>query len=267
MTKLLNRGFLTVGVFGLLWAALFQVDWMTVFNVKNNQNELEQKLGELIWDNISSTEIENTDQNVVEIIDSLVNKLCSANNIEREYIKVHIIDKSDINAFALPDGHLVLYSGLIINAEYQNEVAGVICHELAHIQLKHVMKKLVKEIGISTLLAMTTGSSGSDVFQNTVGSLTSTAFDRSLEKEADLKAITYLKAANVDPEGLANFLYKMSLNESDLTKYLTWVSTHPDSEERTKYIVEQIKNDESDYEDILSEESWSNLKEMLSEEL
>ena len=71
----------------------------------------------------------------------------------------------------------------------ENQLGFVICHEIAHIQLSHVMKKLVKEIGLSVLISMTTGKSGSGTIQEGLKLLSSSAYDRNLEKEADLKAV------------------------------------------------------------------------------
>ena len=91
-----------------------------------------------------------------------MSKVCRANSIDRGKIKVHVLENSEVNAFALPAGHLVIYSGLIDDAGSAEELSGVICHELAHITEKHVMKSLAKELGLSVLISATTGE-GSDV--------------------------------------------------------------------------------------------------------
>ncbi|MCX8473257.1 MAG: M48 family metalloprotease, partial [Sediminibacterium sp.] len=94
------------------------------------------------------TEEENKNTHVVNSIDSIVTHICKSNKIDRETIIVHVLNKDEINAFALPNGHLIIYSGLIHNSDNQEELTGVISHEIAHIELNHVMKKLVKEIGL-----------------------------------------------------------------------------------------------------------------------
>jgi beta-barrel assembly-enhancing protease len=191
-------------------------------------------------------------------------KISSENGIEKQIIKVHIFDNDEINAFTLPNGHLLIYSGLILASDNQEELIGVICHEIAHMQLNHVMKKLVKEVGLSVILSMTTGNSGSEILNETARLLSSSAFDRKLEKEADIKAVEYLITAKINPEPFANFLYKQSNNDKAL-KYLTWVSTHPDSKERAKYIMEIIRYESINYESILSTETWEELKKKLKE--
>lgn len=256
---------ITVVLFFGTWFALTQIDWVKVFKVQQVTGKTEQKLGEVFWEVFKKTEKEITNKQTVNSIDSIVTKICKSNNIDREKIKVHILNKDEINAFALPNGHLIVFSGLILNSDNQEELAGIICHEIAHIELNHVMKKLVKEIGLSVLISMTTGNGGSEVIKETAKMLSSSAFDRNLEKEADIKAVDYLVNAKVNPEPFANFLYKLSDKEHEATKYLTWISTHPDSKDRAEYIIEYSKGKETEYKPILSNETWDKLKAELKD--
>jgi len=265
MKKIIIKGAITILLFFGTWFALTQIDWVKVFKVQKVTDKTEQKLGELFWEIFKKTEKENKNIHVVNSIESIVTQICKSNKIDRETIKIHVLNKDEINAFALPNGHLIVYSGLILNSDNQEELIGVICHEIAHIELNHVMKKLVKEIGLSVLISMTTGNGGSEIIKETAKILSSSAFDRSLEKEADIKAVDYLVSAKVNPEPFANFLYKPSNKEHDAIEYLTWISTHPDSKERAEYIIEYSKNKLTGYEPILSTETWEKLKIELNE--
>ena len=265
MKKTIIQGSITVLLFFGTWFSLTQIDWVKVFKVQKVTDKTEEKLGELFWEVFKKAENENKNVEVINSVDSIVTHICSANKIERETIKVHILNKDDINAFALPNGHLIVYSGLILNSDNQEELTGVICHEIAHIELNHVMKKLVKEIGLSVLISLTTGDAGSEIIKETAKTLSSSAFDRSLEKDADIKAVDYLINAKVNPEPFANFLYKLADKEHEATKYLTWVSTHPDSKERAEYIIEYSKDKKTKFETILTIETWDKLKEKLKE--
>ena len=88
---------------------------------------------------------------------------------------------------------------------------------------------------------------------------------RKTEKEADIKAVDYLTTAKVNPERFANFLYKLSDKENEATKYLTWISTHPEPKDRAEYIIEYCKNKLTDYNPILNEETWEKLKEEMKD--
>ena len=265
MKKLFFQG-VTMALFFLgTWFFLSQIDWVKFFMLEEASDKTEQVLGELFLDVFeqSATEIQNPE--VEEIIDRMVSEICKANQIDKERIKVHVIEKEEINAFALPDGHLIIYTGLILNSENQEELAGVICHEIAHIQLNHVMKKLVKEIGLSVLISISTGGTGAEVTKQAAKTLSSSAFDRSLEKDADLKAIDYLANAKVNPKPFADFLYKLSYDKNGGIPNLTWLETHPDSKERAEYILENSEGRLSDFKPIVSNQDWEKLKDLLKE--
>jgi predicted Zn-dependent protease len=265
MKKIIIEGFVLLASFFLTWLLIAQIDWVTLFEVEKVSAKTEEKLGELFWEVFQKSEVQNNDPFVVSSVDSILNKICLANDIDRKSIKLHIIKKNDINAFALPNGHLVVYTGLISAAENQEELSGVLCHEIAHIQLNHVMKKLVKEVGLSFLISITTRNEGAEVIKETARTLSSTAFDRSMEKEADIKAVDFLVKAKINPEPFANFLYKLADKEGDAGKYFAWISTHPESKERAEYIVEYSKNKKTIYEPILAIKTWEKLKEDVKE--
>ncbi len=263
MKKLIIQVITITVVFLLMWFTLIQFDWINIFKVRKITNKTEEKLGNLYWEHFRKTDEENQNPFVINSIDSIVTKICSANNIDREYIKVRILEKDDINAFALPNGYLIIYSGLILNSESPEELSGVICHEIAHIQLNHVTKKLIKEVGLSVLLSITTGNGGTEKIGQTAKLLSSSAFDRSLEKEADIKAVDYLIKADINPESFANFLYKLSDKENEDIKFLSWISTHPDSKERAEYIIEYSNGINQTIDKVITLETWNRIKKEL----
>lgn len=260
MKKTITQGLITIALFFSLWFALAQIDWMSIFKVDKIATNTEEKLGELFWDVIRESDKEITNPFVVNSLDRIVTQICIANSIDRDFIKIHLLENDEINAFALPNGHLVIYSGLILNSENPDELSGVICHEIAHIELNHITKKLVQEVGLSALISMTTGNNGSEIIRETAGKLSSLAFERSMEKEADIKAVDYLIKAKINPEPFANFLYKLSVKENDISQYLSWLSTHPDSRDRAAYIINYSKDKKNTYEAVLSDEDWIKLK-------
>ncbi|MDA3893180.1 MAG: M48 family metallopeptidase [Salinivirgaceae bacterium] len=265
MKKILLEGLIIVFLFFSTLIVLRQIDWTTLLKVEKVTEKTEEKLGTLFWEIFEKTERENKSHVVIHSIDSILNKICTENFIDRKSIKLHVLQKDEVNAFALPNGHLILFSGLILACENQEELSGVICHEIAHIELNHVMKKLINEVGLSVLVSMATGNNSSEIISETARMLSSTAFGRELEKEADLQAVDYLLKANIDPEPFANFLYKLSVNESEVIQYLSWISTHPASKDRAIYILNYTSNKILKKEIVLSAESWKNLKMRLKE--
>ena len=263
MNRTIQQGVILIALFGSALFLMMQVNWMQVFHVKKAASTTEETLGELIWESIKR------DHNRVEIpvlnraLDSMINKICGANGIDITHIKWHVVENNEINAFALPDGHLVLYSGLLLSADNAEEVAGVICHEIAHIEHDHVMQKLMKEIGLSVLLSITTGNSGGEIMGQAVKTLSSSAFDRDLEKEADLSAVDYLHAAEINSEPFAEFLFRLARQNERNNGFLSWISTHPDSEDRAAYIIEYASEPDNNFGRALSDSTWTNAKKTL----
>ena len=106
---------------------------------------------------------------------------------------------------ANPSHQLMIYTGLAKKTSTPEALAGVIGHELAHIQKDHVMQSLVREIGLGTLFTIISGGDFSMVSE--IGRMvSSTAFSRNLEKEADLVGLTYIQNAQIDPKPFAEFI-------------------------------------------------------------
>jgi len=266
MRKVLIQAVITVGLFFGTWYVLAQVDWVKLFKIDRITNKTEKKLGELYWDVFKNTEREIINPKITKTVDSIVSRICNKNNIDRKNIKVHILEKDNVNAFALPNGYLILYSGLIESTDNPEELAGVISHEIAHIELNHVMKKLVREFGLSVLVSMSGGKGGGEGIKEAAKMLSSTAFDRDQEKEADIRAVDYMIKAQIDPEPYAEFLYRLSNEENQSMQYLNWISTHPETKERAEYIIEHSKNKSVSYQKIISASSWEKMKAEVKEE-
>jgi beta-barrel assembly-enhancing protease len=264
MNKVLIQGSILISIFIGAWFTLQLVDFESIFHVKEITDTTESKLGETFWKVAISDQKEVYNKQVTKNIKKLFGKICKANDIDSSKITIHIIESEEVNAFALPAGHLVIYSGLIEKSDNVEELSGVICHELAHIELNHVMKKLIKEFGLTAIISMSTGNSDA-LSRQAIKLISSTAFDRSLEEEADLKAVDYLINAKINPEPFANFLYKLSLNESDLHEDLSWVSTHPMSEDRSDYIIDKSSKVEIKFESPLTKEEWLELRESIQD--
>jgi predicted Zn-dependent protease len=254
----------TALLFIVIWMGMGLINWMNLFELKKNIQTTEEKLGNLYWDIIKRGETEVFDGNLTMPIDSLVKHLCTSNNIDFNTIKTHLVAKDEINAFALPDNHLVIYTGLITECEHADELAGVVAHEIAHMQKNHIMQKLTREIGLTALLSMTTGKSSGEIIKQATKLLTSSAYDRNMEREADLTAVEYLQKARINAHPFANFMFRLS-SKAQLPKQLIWLSTHPDSEERALDI--SIKANETlatESKEIITPFQWENMRSCIS---
>ena len=242
MKKILIELIISVALILAVWFGLSQVDWMKLFNIEQVTQNTEEKIGDLFWKMLKNSETEISSDSIVSPVDSMLTRICTANTIDRKKVKLHLLRKDEINAFALPNNHLVIYSGLIAACENEAELYGVIGHELAHMEKNHVMNKLIKEVGLSVLISMTTGNGNAEVIKEAIKHLSSTAYDRSLETEADLTAVEYLEKTKINPEPFANFLYRLADETKHLPSQIYWISTHPESKERAEEIIKHIQN-------------------------
>lgn len=81
-----------------------------------------------------------------------------------------------------------------------------------------------------------------------------------------MKSVDYLVNAKVNPEPFANFLYRLATQESEATKYLSWMSTHPESKERGEYIIEYGKGKVAKNQPVINSSTWKKLQEEFGEE-
>lgn len=230
MRKFLYQTSLSVLVFAAVLFAFSRVDWMGLFGL--SRNSVEQRLGALYWELFSDEELFVDDAGLTAPLDSLFGALCAANGICRDSVSLHLAESEEVNAYACPGGHLVVYTALVAACQSEAELCGVLAHELAHLERGHVMQKLVKEIGLAALATMSDAGSASEVLRV----LSSTAYDRTLEAEADEVAVAYLLRAGIDPRPFGDFLLRLAEEEADLPSLAEWISTHPDSEKRAHVI-------------------------------
>ena len=265
MKKVVSKAVVIIASFIFIWIGLAQFNWIKLFRVEELSNKSEEKIGNIFHDFIIQTENVSSDQEITTPVKNIVKEICSVNGIKADEIRVYILKDKQVNAFAVPGKQLVIYSGMIDESRNQYELAGVIAHELAHIKLGHVKKKLIKEIGLSALLSASGGAKGAEFAKEMVKLLTSSAYDRNLEEDADLRAMDYLKNTDVSPSYLADFLERLSKKESPGKKYLSWISDHPETKERVAYIRRTISNLNTKSKILINSNNWNTLKTKIQE--
>ena len=167
---------------------------------------------------------------------------------KRYQFKLHIVKNPEINAFALPGGHIVFHSGLILNAKSPEEVIGVLAHETAHVIQQHGLRSLIASTGIFVLAQAFLGDASSllAVIADKGVFLLTQKYSRDYEREADDKGWEYLIRANINPYGMISFFNMLMENqEKGILKHiegsLNILSTHPATEERIDYLQEKWK--------------------------
>ena len=140
--------------------------------------------------------------------------------------RIQIVEAETINAFCLPGGQIVVYTGLIRKATRAEQVAGVIAHEMAHATLRHGLRGMATQLGVVIGVQILTGDVTGLAGQIATGAL-SNGYSREAEFAADAEGARMLAAAGIDPAGMAEFF--ASMESSGIP---AWLSTHPDAQDR-----------------------------------
>lgn len=152
---------------------------------------------------------------------------------------IKVIDTDDVNAFALPGGFFFVNKGLILAADNESELAGVMAHEIAHVAARHAMENQGKMTAINYGLMATIifgGGIAGAIAQN-AGGLTQMMsflkFSRAAEHEADSLGVQYLYAAGYDPTGMATMFEKLSSkSKKKPSTFAKIFASHPQSVDR-----------------------------------
>ena len=152
---------------------------------------------------------------------------------------IKVIDSDQVNAFALPGGFFYVNKGLLLAADNEAEVAGVMAHEIAHVAARHAMENQTKASLIQYGLiagSIFLGGWPAAILQNTAGlglMLTFMKFSRSAEEEADKLGVQYLYAAGYDPNAMATMFEKLEAQNKKKPGFISKAfASHPQPPDR-----------------------------------
>lgn len=158
-------------------------------------------------------------------------------------ITLHVVTSPEVNAFAYPGGQIVVYTGFLAQAESPEELAGVLAHELSHVQHRHGLENLGNRLGIATLFSVVLGISSDSALGRLAPDLIALSYSRGQEEQADREGVELLRRAHVPLRGMVSFFARAAKDESSLTHALTFASTHPASDARAAYLKELSASD------------------------
>ncbi len=160
---------------------------------------------------------------------------------------IKVIDSEEVNAFALPGGFFFVNSGLILKADNEAELAGVMAHEIGHVAARHGTRQATRgeiaQLGMIPLIFMG-GWTGYGIYQAAsvlvpVGFL---KFSRAMESEADLLGLEYMYKAGYDPTAFVDFFEKIETLEKRKPGTVAKVfSTHPPTDSRIQAAQKNIQ--------------------------
>jgi Zn-dependent protease with chaperone function len=222
----------------------------------------EEQLGKTVVEQLAPAEKRCTEADALRQLDRIARKLAAAVPESPYTVRVFVVDRSAVNAFAAPGGYIVVFRGLIDRAESPEELAGVLAHELQHIVRRHVTRSLFQHASTGLLLTAVTGdvtgvlAYGIEVAR-TLGSL---RYSRRSEEEADAEGLRTLRAAGIDPAGMIAFFESLRRTGRELPDALAYLSTHPATGERIARLRELAAAPGGRPAPVLTPDEWAALK-------
>ncbi len=240
---------------GLLWAAF-------AFFVKLPERptlisqEKEQALGENYTNFILTLNgFEKVEHPVLDEVFSLTAQKLKDVQDETVYsYNITIVDNEMVNAFALPGGYIIVTTGLINFCETSEELISVICHEIGHIEKRHVITRLIKDVGLEILTSGDTFVTG-----EIARGLISSGYNRKQEEEADFFACELMLKSGLEPRSIASFFRRLKDEENELIGQFEIISSHPNLNNRIKTVLSfEVP------EGFVQQEPWVNIEELKS---
>lgn len=234
MKRIITELIILFVIGSLLWAAfafIIKLPRHPVLISKEHEMVLGEKYREAILKLSNFQKVE--DIQIDSILANYAEKLSSVVENDSFLFKIIIVNSELINAFALPGGNIILTTGLIQFCDSTEELVAVLAHEAGHIVERHLISRLIKEIGISIL-----NSDDNFVIGEITKGIISSGYDRKQEEEADLFSCNLLNKAGMEPRILASFLRRLKESENqDLFKNFEIFSSHPDIDKRIRDIL------------------------------
>ncbi len=186
-----------------------------------------EQTARLVEDPVISEYVDRVGQNIVKHSDAKVP------------FHIKVVDSEEVNAFAFPGGYFYVNKGIILAAENESELAGVIAHEISHITARHATERMSKAqyLQLAAIPALFVGGYWAQMgIQNALGlgiNLELMGITRESEREADQLGIQYMWNTGYDPNAFVTFFEKMQEQEENEPGGLAgWFRTHPSTDDR-----------------------------------
>lgn len=151
-----------------------------------------------------------------------------------------VIKDDSVNAFAVPGGHIYVHTGLIKAAASEDELAGVMAHEINHGVARHGTRQMTQQYGYSLVLQLLLGQNSGQLSQlaaSLFGQAGTMAYSRGMENQADYLGVETMARAGYDPKGMLTFFTKLdSMQAQQPSQLAQFFSSHPLTAERVERV-------------------------------
>jgi len=241
-------GVLLGGVVGAVAAVWFSSNLLVQWAVDRIPTEWEQRLGQSAYQDFLRQQTVVKEGPSAAAVNEISRRLLQHIPDNPYTFEISVVKNDVVNAFALPGGYVVVFTGLLEHAKSGEEVAGVLSHEFNHVLERHGLERIVKQLGVVAALGIIFGDQQgvAGVMKQVGTELLSLKFGRGQETEADVTGLRLLHRARIDPAGMITFFQRLAEQEQGRVE---WLSTHPMSAGR----AERLKREAASLPGILPE--------------
>jgi hypothetical protein len=205
----------------------------------------EMALGRQLSQEVESSAKLVTDPVITEYVNRIGQNLVR-NSDARVPFTIKVLDNDEVNAFALPGGFFYVDSGLILAADNEAELAGVMAHEIAHVAARHATKNMTRAQiwNFASVPLIFVGGPVAYAVAEAAGLIVPLGFlkfSRDAEREADLLGLEYDYASGYDPEAFVEFFEKLNVEKKKPNMVAKAFATHPMNVERIKDAQDEIR--------------------------
>ena len=176
-------------------------------------------------------------------------------------LTVQVVKHKMVNAFALPGGQIVLFSGLLDAAETPEEVAGVLAHEIGHVAARDPTRLFLRTAGSAGLLGLLLGDfTGAGATVALAEALLHSSYRREAEAAADVYATDMLNSRGLPTAPFADFFMRLEEKEGASAKFFSHLATHPDLSGRAAKTRAADRIGDAPFDPILTDQQWVALK-------
>lgn len=201
-------------------------------DILNVSDDMEKSFAQLIKKLIIHDAAAVNSPVLTAALDTITGRITEAIGTMPYPLDVVVLDAEQVNAAAFPGGLIVLFAPLIRLTDSPEQLASVIAHEAAHVVNRDPLKRMMRQLGVSTVLALMGG--GSNVhLENFIKGTIDVTYSRQQEERADSCAFVYLEKAGICPSHFAQFMSKIQHESDSGSKSLQrYFSTHPPIQSR-----------------------------------
>lgn len=231
---------IALGILSIIVLSYFYfIPWLGEKTVAIIPENYDIELGNMVYEQAMLTEKKELEKS--KVLNEFAKKL-QLNNSKKLHFTV--VKSETVNAFALPDGNVVVYTAILNKMKNYEELVALLGHEVAHVNQRHSMKSLCRDLSgyffISAILGDVNGVMA--IIGEHANNLQSLSFSRGFEKESDEEGLKIMLQNQINPNGMIDLFSRLQTEEKEIgISVPEFLSSHPITIDRIKHVKEIIK--------------------------